>query len=62
VQRIYFMGSTGPTGPSGKELEILGSYDTLDELMDEHPTCDASTAKIDFVNVNLIVKKYNVSV
>lgn len=62
MQRIYFMGSTWPTGPSGKGLEILGSYDTLDELMDEHPTGDASTAKIDFANVNLIVKKYNVSV
>lgn len=62
MQRIYFMGSTGPTGPSGKGLEILGSYGTLGELMDEHPTCNASTAKIDFANVNLIVKKYNVSV
>ena len=30
--------------------------------MDEHPTGDASTVKIDFANVNLIVKKYNVSV
>ena len=62
MQRIYFMGSTGPTGPSGKGLEILGSYGTLGELMDEQPTCDSSTAKIDFANVNLIVKKYNVSV
>lgn len=46
VQRIYFMGSTGPTGPSGKGLEILGSYDTLDELMNEHPTGNAGDSYI----------------
>ncbi len=28
----------GPTGPAGKGLEILGSYNSLEELIKNHPT------------------------
>lgn len=35
---IYPIGITGPTGPMGKGLEILGSYSTLAELEKAHPT------------------------
>lgn len=31
------MGPTGPTGPVGKGLEILGTYNTLEELKQKHP-------------------------
>ncbi len=33
----YAIGPTGPTGPRGKGLEILGNYNSLDELKNEHP-------------------------
>jgi len=28
----------GPTGPRGKGLEIMGNYNSLDDLKREHPT------------------------
>lgn len=31
------IGPTGPTGPAGTSVTILGSYDTVDELTNEHP-------------------------
>lgn len=31
-------GSMGPTGPAGSSISILGSYDNLNDLMNEHPT------------------------
>ena len=31
-------GITGPTGPAGLSISILGSYNNLDELLNEHPT------------------------
>lgn len=33
---VYVRVSTGPTGPSGRGLEILGSYDSLEELKKNH--------------------------
>ena len=35
---IYPGQTIGPTGPAGKGLEIMGSYDSLDELKKNHPT------------------------
>lgn len=35
---IYPGQSIGPTGPAGKGLEIMGSYDSLDELKKNHLT------------------------
>lgn len=36
---IYPMeGIVGPTGPTGRGLEIMGTYATIDELKNEHPT------------------------
>ena len=34
----YAVGPTGSTGPSGKGLEIHGTYDSLEELKRDHPT------------------------
>ncbi len=31
-------GATGPTGPAGTSVTIMGSYPTLDDLLQEHPT------------------------
>lgn len=31
-------GEMGPTGPSGTSVTIMGSYNTLNELLQEHPT------------------------
>lgn len=31
-------GPTGPTGPAGTSVRILGSYDTYEDLIAEHPT------------------------
>ena len=31
-------GATGATGPAGNSVTILGSYDTYDDLMADHPT------------------------
>ncbi len=31
------IGETGPTGPAGTSVTILGSYDSLDELKQNHP-------------------------
>lgn len=33
-------GEIGPTGPAGTSVTILGSYDSVSELTDEHPTGD----------------------
>lgn len=30
-------GPEGPTGPSGTSVTIMGSYDSLDDLLNEHP-------------------------
>lgn len=35
---IYPNQTIGPTGPAGKGLEIMGSYDSLEELKKNHPT------------------------
>lgn len=35
---IYPGQTIGPTGPAGKGLEIMGSYDSLEELKKNHPT------------------------
>ena len=34
----YAIWPTGPTGPSGRGLEIIGSYASLEELKKDHPT------------------------
>lgn len=31
-------GPTGPTGPAGTSVNILGTYDTYQDLINEHPT------------------------
>ena len=31
-------GNIGPTGPAGTSITIMGSYDSIDALMDAHPT------------------------
>ena len=44
---VYPMiGSTGPMGPSGKGLEINGSYNSLEELKKYHPTGDSGESYI----------------
>ncbi len=35
---IYPGQTIGPTGPAGKGLEIMGSYDSLEEFKKNHPT------------------------
>ena len=35
----YAIGPTGPTGPRGKGIEILGNYNSLDELKNEIQNC-----------------------
>lgn len=40
-EKLYNAGMypmIGPTGPRGKGIEILDSYDTYEELLEKHPT------------------------
>ena len=39
-EKLYNAGMypmIGPTGPRGKGIEILDSYDTYEELLEKHP-------------------------
>lgn len=43
-RNCYIMGPTGPTGPTGSSIRILGTYDTIDQLLKEHPTGNPNDA------------------
>ncbi len=45
-QMIAMPGPTGPTGPEGKGINILGSYENLEELLTHAPTGNIGDAYI----------------
>lgn len=49
----FIPGPTGPTGPKGNGINILGSYDTYEELIKNHPTGSKDDAYI--INGDLFV-------
>lgn len=44
-------GPTGPTGPTGTSLTIRGTYDSLQDLEEAHPTGETGDAYI--INGNI---------
>lgn len=42
----FISGPTGPTGPRGNGINILGSYDTYEDLIRNHPTGSIDDAYI----------------
>lgn len=49
----FIPGHTGPTDPKGNGINTLGSYDTYEELIKNHPTSSTDDAYI--INGNLFV-------
>lgn len=47
----------GPTGPAGKGLEILGTFDTVEDMIAAHPTGNAGDAYI--VDTNIYIWNTN---
>ena len=50
---MFYTRPTGPTGPKGNGINILGSYDTYEELIKNHPTGSTDDAYI--INGDLFV-------